>query len=137
MRMDGCGRRFNETLAEVEGNLVREESAPPASVGPLAQLWPCQLCGRRASCHFRCSATLNLPSSLRRTRLSFFFFSSQHMVEMEKRLARPLFSKHNNDCDSVSPLHSAERSPGTQDGDRWPRRAVVQRGRHWGGAAKT
>lgn len=69
MRMDGCGRRFNETLAEVENNLVREESVPPASAGPLAQLWPCQLCGLRTSCHFCCGVDVKLPSSFRRTRV--------------------------------------------------------------------
>lgn len=76
MRMDGCGRRFNETLAEVENDLVREDSVRPASAGPLAQLWPCRLCGVRASCHFCCGVDVKLRSSLRRTRVTFLFFTA-------------------------------------------------------------
>lgn len=56
--------------------MEREESVPPASAGPLAQLWPCQLCGLRASCRFCCGLDVNLPSSLCWMQVSFLFFSA-------------------------------------------------------------
>lgn len=74
MWMDVCGRCSNESLAEVENNLVREESVPPASLGPLAQFGRASHAVGRQAVEFCSGVTLNLPSSLRWTWLSFSFF---------------------------------------------------------------